>query len=339
MAISFSDVFKAFGYTLSLPERLVRSTAAAVGGVSKLLTDTIIPEPLRKTTAYTAMVGNMQRFLIEKVADVQGAYEKGEAGALPDKYIPRVIAGNVISAAGLFAMRLSPLWVFAFLSDAAHGSKVYLNRLVGELKENGVIPPDSNIKEIDELLTVLGKAGKDTALVFDLPPVDVDSLKKLRDEISTGYTGVYREATDLMPRMDTLWSKMQTLATRDGVAVESIVGLMTLDLGKTAGKAVDAAFAVGNVTADVLNETIFQSYGETIERIQREGAVACLEEAGKPYVEAIASHWSLDKKTWTEKAWDCVTGVFTQEDKPESADKPPGVECDAKPDEPQNNDR
>ena len=60
MAISLSDVFKAFGYTLSLPERLVRSTAAAVGGVSKLLTDTIIPEPLRKTTAYTAMVGEIR---------------------------------------------------------------------------------------------------------------------------------------------------------------------------------------------------------------------------------------------------------------------------------------
>ncbi|HKQ48980.1 MAG TPA: hypothetical protein VJZ71_12990 [Phycisphaerae bacterium] len=316
MAFSFSDVFKAFGYTLSLPERLVRSTAAAVGGVSKLLTDTIIPEPLRKTTAYTAMVGNMQRFLIEKVAEVQGAYEKGAEGDLPDKYIPRVIAGNVISAAGLFAMRLSPLWVFAFLSDAAHGSQIYLNRLVGELKESGVIPPNSDIKGIDELLTVLGKAGKDTAQVFDLPPVDVDSLKRLRDEISTGYTGVFKEATDLMPRMDTLWGKMQTLATRDGVAVESIVGLMTLDLGKTAGKAVDTAFAVGNVTADLLNETIFQSYGETIERIQRQGAVACLEEAGKPYVEAIASHWSVGKKTLTERAWDCVTGALTSKDSP-----------------------
>jgi hypothetical protein len=330
MALSFSDVFKAFGYTLSLPERLVRSTAVAVGGVSKLLTDTIIPEPLRKTTAYTAMVGNIQRLVIEKIAEVDGAYAKEEKGGLPEKYLPRAIAGGIVNAAGLFAMRLSPLWVFAFLSDAAHGSKVYLNRLVNELKESGVIPPDSNIKEIDELLTVLGKAGKDTAQVFDLPPVDVDSLKRFRDEISTGYAGVYKEATDMMPRMDTLWSKMQTLASRDGVAVESIVGLMTLDLGKTAGKAVDAAFAVGNVTTDLLNETVFQSYGETIERIQRQGAVACLEEASKPYVDAIASHWSMDRKTWTEKAWDCVTGAFTSKETsaPEVIDA--GTGCETK---------
>ncbi len=316
MAISLSDIFSAFGYTLSLPERLVRSTAAAVGGASKLLTHTIIPEPLRKTTAYTAMVGNFQRFFIEKIAEVQGAYSEAEAAALPEKFVARAIAGNVLSAAGILSIHFSPLWVFAFLSDVAHGSKAYLDRLVIELKEGGVISPDVDIKEIDELLGALGKAGKDSAQVFDLPPVDVASLTKLREDLAKGYGGVVKEAGDLVPRMDTLWNKMQSLAGRDGVAVESIVGLMTIDVTKSAGKAVDAAFAVGNVTADVLNETIFQSYGETIERIQREGAVACLEEAAKPFVEAIASHWSVGKQTWTQRVWDWLTSLFVS--KPDS---------------------
>jgi len=319
MAISLSDIFSAFGYTLSLPERLVRSTAAAVGGASKLLTDTIIPEPLRKTMAYTSMVGNFQRFFIEKIAEVQGAYPAGDQGALPEKFVARAIAGNAISAAGMLSIHFSPLWVFAFASDIAHGSKVYLDRLVVELKECGVIAPDASIKEIDELLTALDKAGKDSAQVFDLPPVDVESLTKLRDDLTAGYSGVFKEATDLMPRMDTLWGKMQSLAGRDGVAVESIVGLMTLDLSKTAGKAVGAAFAVGNVTADLLSETVFQSYGETIERIGREGAVACLEDAAKPFVEAIAAHWSVDKKTWTERALDGLAGAFRSKDTPPAA--------------------
>lgn len=326
MPISLSDIFSAFGYTLSLPERLVRSTAAAVGGASKLLTDTIIPGPLRQTTAYTAMVGNFQRFFIEKIAEVQGAYGKTEQAALPEKYVWRAIAGNAVSAAGMLSVHFSPLWVFAFLSDAAHGSKAYLNRLVVELKESGVISADTDIKEIDDLLTALGRAGKDSAQVFDLPPVDVSSLTKLREDLTKGYAGVVKEAGDLMPKMDTLWNKMQSLASRDGVAVESIVGLMTMDVTKTAGKAVDAAFAVGNVTADVLNETVFQSYGETIERIQREGAVACLEEAAKPFVDAIASHWTMEKKTWTEKAWDCLTGVFcSKEPPPTSSTTEPGI--------------
>src|SRR5262245_39946700 len=183
MALSLSDISSAFGYTLSLPERLVRSTAAALGGVSKLLTDTIVPEPLRRTTAYTAMVGNLQRFFIEKIAEVQGVYAADPQSALPEKFIPRAIAGNVISAAGLFAVGLSPLWVFAFLGDIADGSKVYLNRLVTELKESGVLAADANITEVNELLTALGNAGKDTAKVFDLPPVDAAALTKLRDDL------------------------------------------------------------------------------------------------------------------------------------------------------------
>jgi hypothetical protein len=319
MALSLSDISSAFGYTLSLPERLVRSTAAALGGVSKLLTDTVIPEPLRKSTAYTAMVGNFQRFFIEKIAEVQGVYAADPQSALPEKFIPRAIAGNVISAAGLFAVGLSPLWVFAFLGDIADGSKVYLNRLVAELKDSGVIAADADIKEVDELLTALGNAGKDTAKVFDLPPVDTAAITKLREDLTRGYAGVFKEGTNLLPRMDTLWSKMQSLARRDGVAVESIVGLMTLDLGKTAGKAIDAAFAVGATTTDLLSETIFQSYGETIEKIQREGAAACLEEASKPYVEAIATHWSFGKRTWTERLWEWLTGLFRFKHHPPAA--------------------
>lgn len=313
MAISFDDMFRAFGYTLSLPERLIRSAAAAVGGASKMLTDTLIPEPLRKTTAFTCMIGNTQRFFIEKVAEVQGAYPASAQAALPDNFIPRAIAGNVINAAGLFAVHLSPLWVFAFISDIAHGSKTYLSKLVHELKAEGVISQDTEVTEIDDLLSALGRAGKDTSQVFDLPPVDVDSLVKLRDDLTRGYSGVFREATDLLPRMDIMWSKMESIAGREGVAVESIVGLMTLDLEKTAGKAVGAAFAVGNATADILGETIFQSYGETIHRIQQNGAVACIDEATRPFVDAISSHLSTSKQTWTEWALGKMVSTFSSQ--------------------------
>ncbi len=300
--MTFSDIVRAFGYTLSLPERLVRSLAAALGGVSKLLTDTLVPEPLRKSTAYTAIVGNTQRFVIEKVAEVQGAYPADQQAALPERFIARAAAGNAINAAGLFAVHLSPMWAFAFISDIANGSKVYLNRLVKEMKEGGVIAPETEIKQIDDLLEALGKAGKDTAQVFDLPPVDVDSLHKLRADLTNGYANVFKCSTGLLPRVDNLWEKIESVARRDGVAVESVVGLMTLDLEKTAGRAVGAAFAVGNATADMLSETIFQSYGETLSRIQQQGAIECLEEASQPFLDAIGAQMSSGKQTWTEWA-------------------------------------
>lgn len=331
MAINFNDVFSAFGYTLSLPERLARSLAATLGGTTKILTDTLIPEPLRKTNTYTAVVGNAQRFFIEKVAEVQGAYADSPGGALPDDYIPRVIAGNIISTAGILSVHLSPLWVFALASDVAHGSKIYLNRLVTELKESKVIPADANISEVDELLDSLGKAGKDTAQVFDIPPVEVGQIRELRDRLTAGYQNVFKEATDLLPRMDAIWKKMETLASRDNVAIDSIVGLMTVDLAKGAGKAVDAAFAVGNVTTNVLAETILQSYGETMLRVQNKGAMACLDEATRPYMDAVSTHMSLDKETWTEwalkKVLKPIVGAPTPAAVPPATPPPPPTQA------------
>ncbi len=310
MVRTLADIFSAFGYTLSLPERMVRSLAAALGGASKLLTDLAVPEPLRRSSTYTAIVGNTQRFVIEKVAEVQGAYAQEEGAGLPDDYVPRKVAGNVMEAAGLLSVHLSPLWVFAFVTDIAKGSKTYLNRLVDELKANNVISPDASVKEVDDLLDALGSAGRNSARVFDAPPIDVNQLKQLRTDLTAGYTTVFKEATDLLPRMDTLWEKMESLARRDNVSLDSIVGLMTVDLSKTAGKAIDAAFAVGSTTADLLGETVFQSYGETIHRIQQQGAVNCLEEASRPFVAAITQHMSASKKTWTEWALGKLTGPF-----------------------------
>jgi hypothetical protein len=323
MGLSLRDIFSGFGYTLSLPERLARSLTAALGGATKILTDTLIPEPLRKTSTFTALVGNAQRFIIEQVAEVQGVYAKEDTTDLPDNYIPRKIAGNVMEAAGMFSVHLSPLWVFAIATDVAEGSKAYLNRLVGELKENNVISQETDVKELDELLEAIGQAGKQSAKVFDAPPVNLDQIKELRRQITHGYKNVFKEAGDLVPRIDTLWGKMESLAKRDGVAVESIVGLMTLDLNRVAGKALGAAFAVGNVTTDLLEEAVFRSYGETIDRIQRVGAVACIEEATRPFVEAIAAHMSADKQTWTERAWrKLVTPLVGEDAGKDSADEP-----------------
>ncbi|MEE8385459.1 MAG: hypothetical protein V3S01_06050, partial [Dehalococcoidia bacterium] len=301
----------ALGYTLSLPERMVRSLAAALGGTTKLLTDTVIPGPLRESKTYTVLIGNAQRFVIEQVAQVQGVYAEDQGPALPENYVARKIAGNVMEAAGMFSVHLSPLWVFAIATDVAQGSKLYLNRLVDELREKKVIAPDTNIKELDELLEAIGRAGEESAKVFDAPPTNLDQIKELREQITAGYKSVFQEAGDLVPRVDDLWAKMEALAKRDGVAVESIVGLMTTDLNQAAGRALGAAFAVGNVTTDLLGDMVFKSYGETIQRIQIRGAVACIDEATRPFVEAIAANMTAGNQTLTQRAWRRLLGVFT----------------------------
>lgn len=301
MSLSIKSVLDALGYTASLPERVVRSLAAAVGGVSKLATDYLVPAPLRNTNTYRVLVGNTQRFVIEQVAEVEGVYAKEGAGALPDNYVPRKIAGNVLEAVGLFSMHLSPLWVFAIATDVAGGSKEYLRRLVAELKAAKVLSSDATIGTVDQLLDAVGQAGNESATVFDAPPVNVAEIRQLRDRLTAGYTKVFSSAGNMVPRMDAIWSNLESLARRDNVAIEAIVGLMTIDLGKAAGKTIDAAFAVGSATTDVLAETIFRSYGETLARINSLGAMACLEEATKPFLGAIVDQWSARRETLTQR--------------------------------------
>lgn len=329
MTNPLENLFKAFGYTISLPERTLRSLAGALGGTTKLLTDTLIPEPLRRTHTFTALVGNAQRFLIERIAEVQGVYRTDDGTAPPNDFVARKVAGNVLEAAGMFSIHLSPLWLFAIVADAAQGSKVYLDRLVSELKEKKVLGEEVQVRGVDDLLQAIGQAGQESAKVFEAPPLNPAQIRELRDQILGGYAGVLRGATGLLPQMDTLWNSMQSLARRDGVAMEAIAGLMTLDLGAAAGKAVGAAMATGGVATDLLEETVFRSYGETIDRIQREGAIACLDEAARPYMAAIADQMHPSKQTWTERAWRRMTawagdaGAETGEEQAEPPTEPP----------------
>ena len=82
-------------YLFSLPERLVRSAAAVVGGTSLLVTETLFPEVVKDSTTYRVIVGNLQRFMIDRVAQVD-YFPAGEQERVIDGYIGRKLAGNVL---------------------------------------------------------------------------------------------------------------------------------------------------------------------------------------------------------------------------------------------------
>jgi len=92
-------VGRALAYTASLPERTIRSVAAATGGASRLATDTALPRSFRRTNLYGFLVGNFQRFLIEDVGRVKGAYP-GLEGGLPKDFLARKSFGSPPSSPG-----------------------------------------------------------------------------------------------------------------------------------------------------------------------------------------------------------------------------------------------
>src|SRR5687767_6477538 len=146
MSSFFDSVRQQLAYMLSLPERTIRSLAALAGGSTTLLGDMLFPDALKGSALYKVFIGDTQRFVVEKVAQVQRDVNEKPSPITDDaSYIPRKMVGSALEAAGLFALHLSPLWVLAFAADVAGGSNVFLARLIEQLKRNGVIPKQTEI--------------------------------------------------------------------------------------------------------------------------------------------------------------------------------------------------
>src|SRR6185436_15479096 len=100
-------------YFCSLPERTLRSISALAGGAVREIGEVALPARLRRSRLYSSLVDSTARFLIEQVGQVDLA---GEATPqLPEDFLVRRAAGNVVEIVGLAAFRASPVWVLAAL--------------------------------------------------------------------------------------------------------------------------------------------------------------------------------------------------------------------------------
>ena len=281
------DVKNAFLYALSLPERTVRSASAAAGGVSKLLTDSLLPESVRDMTIYRVMIGNTQRFVIERLGQVK--MQEGEK--LPDDFVARKIVGNAVDAAAIFAFRFSPLWVFALVGDAADGTRSYLKRIVEELKKDGVIEPDTQIESADHLMEALAKASAKSAAPLDVPPLSKEELETLKDEIRKSYGDVGRASLAAIPSLDQTWEALMELRNREKLPLLRLSGAMALGATRSVGRATGAMFW----------EKVVSSYGESMESVRKEGFRSFLSRVSAPYLEAVSRAFSMSKGTLTER--------------------------------------
>jgi len=84
-------------YFCSLPERSLRSISAIIGGAVREIGEVALPARLRRSRLYHALVDSTARFLIENVGQVDLA---GNAAPLPEDFLVRRAAGNVVEIAG-----------------------------------------------------------------------------------------------------------------------------------------------------------------------------------------------------------------------------------------------
>jgi len=286
-------------YLLSLPERAVRSAAAVIGGTSLLITETLLPDVVRDSTTYRFVIGNLQNFMIDRVAQVP-YFAASEEERVIDGYISRKLAGNVLEVVGLMTMRFSPVWVFALAGDAAAGSKVFLDRLVMHLKQNGVIDPASDPDDIAGLLAAIQRASSTSATAVDTPPLSRAQLAGLADDLADGYGQMFSRSQSLLARFEALQSRMERTAGAEDLSVEAVSGIMAIDVATLSKASVGTTRAVSRTSAELFGEKILVSYERTLDELNRQGAGVYLNRYMKPFIDAAVDHFNPNRPTWTQ---------------------------------------
>src|SRR5215218_6547460 len=156
-------------YVVSLPERIVRTAAAVVGGAVHETAQLLLPRLIRRSRLYEVSAKNLLRILVEGVGAVEGSSTADPNAAGASELAVRKGAGNVVELGSILAFGFSPLWLLAAASDVTHGSRVYLRELVEELKAAGVVAEEADIGSVDELLGVFEGTSGRTARLIDLP--------------------------------------------------------------------------------------------------------------------------------------------------------------------------
>jgi molybdopterin-guanine dinucleotide biosynthesis protein A len=324
MSQFFDQIRKRMGYMLSLPERTMRSFAALAGGTTSLLSETLFPESLRGTTMYRIFIGDAQKFMIDKVAQVHRETGEIEEPVAPsDDYLQRKVVGGMLETAGLFAMHMSPLWVFAIAGDAAAGSREFLDRLINQLKRNGVVPLDAKIEGLPDLLAAMQETSQKSATAVDTPPLSREEINRLAGEMTESYRKMFSQAGNLVPRIEQIWSRMEQLSSRENISMERLQGILTMDVAGWGRKGVGTAMAFGQTGSELLGEKVLDSYSKTLSEVSTQGVSQYISNHLKPFMEAAAGHFSRDKKTWTETILR-FTAKEVKEPTPETGETPPG---------------
>ena len=271
-------------FLVSLPERVVRAVAALVGGTVHETAELLLPRLVRRSRLYEATAKNLLRISVELVGGVERPKEtvQGEHEPSPGKLAVRKGAGNVVELGSIFAFGFSPLWILAAAADVTRGTRVYLDALVGELKEAGVIARDAELRSVDELLASLEGASGTTARLVDLPPLELDALKQSLADLRADATG--------LPAPEELAAVYSALVHEADRERKSLLEV-----------SVGMGLAFFNSARKVGRQHVLDPYTEDLKPVRDEGFAHYAWRVGKPYASAVARHFDPRQASLTER--------------------------------------
>ena len=266
----------------SLPERLVRSLAALVGGGVHETATLALPRFVRRSRLYEATAKNMLRITVELVGGVAGASTEEAAAPGAGELAKRKVAGNVVELGSIAAVGFSPLWLLAAASDVLHGSRVYLDALVDELQAAGVLAESAHAETVDDLLGMLEGTSGGAARLIDIPPLALAELQTSLGELRSS-------ATDLPSREELAraYEGLRREAERERGSLLEVGSGMALAF-------VLSARAVGR-------DHVVAPYREDWQPLRDEGFAAYAKRIAAPYRDALAAHLDAERPTYTER--------------------------------------
>jgi hypothetical protein len=301
-------------YALSLPERAVRASSAAVAGTIRESAAILAPQAIQNSKTYTMMVKQTLDFLAEDIGGVARAQrpaagatgtEISAAAPAVDNFIARKSIGNFVDMASLATLHLSPLLLLATVSDVAYGSQTFLRELADELKRDGVIDEASTIHHVEDLLAAVASASSLTAGSFNMPPLSVDGLRETIDQTREALRTIDPARVIPQSEINRVWSDMRELAKRDGVSPLAISGAMTLYTLSSMHTAARGAMSSVRVAGRLFDRHVIDHYEAAIGQIRSRGVYSVLRDTSGPYVEAVWQNFSAGRSTVTE---DLLTG-------------------------------
>src|SRR5262245_56100349 len=281
---------RATEYLVSFPERILRAVAAALGGTIHETAELVLPRLVRTSRFYEATAKNLLRITVELVGGVERAADKvaGEHESSPKKLAVRKAGGNVVELGSILAFGFSPLWLLAAAADVSHGTRVYLDTLVGELKAAGVLARSAEFGSVDDLLAALEGASGTTARLIDIPPIEIDGLKRSLADLRS-------DARNLPtpPELAAVYAGLQAEADREERSLLEV--------------SVGMGLAFFNSARKVGRQHLLDPYTEDLRPVRDEGFAAYARRVGSPYAQAVARHFDPRQATLTERGLNRLT--------------------------------
>ena len=220
------------------------------------------------------------RIAIELVGGISGVLPSDNMDV--QEFTMRKAAGTGIEMAGFLTIGWSPVWLFAVVADLSGGSRAYLQALISELKDDGMLAKDADISSVADLLNALEGSSGLMAESLDVPPLNVEDMRSSWQEMR-------KHASDL-PEADSLaglYHDLQETAEQQDHSVQYMSSLI----------------ATGALRAGVnLGQThIFDYYQEALDTINTEGLPLYTLRVTKPYFAAARNHFDPQYRSYTEK--------------------------------------